>query len=200
MLQCQLGGEEGRFKKLREVGSLLGYPGQPGKLFLPGESGTAIPLLGPHKCCFCPLASRPRRRRQCFTQSLSQDSGVRRVLTTTSDVGNVPRGPRGSGSPGVAHRWLAACPEAWCRLFRGFTARAVCSGCFSNQAHAVGPRQGSWQCTAVGVCRIKALWWGLGKALQRVFVQPMPCGEGVAWHKAGHAQRAEGQAKQKMEV
>ena len=46
----------------------------------------------PHMCRFCPLASVLRWRRRCFTQSLFQSCEVWRVLTTTSDVGNVTLG------------------------------------------------------------------------------------------------------------
>ena len=52
----------------------------------------------------------PHRHRRCFTQSLSQDSDVRRVLTTT-DVRNAP--PGGSGSPSVT-RSGAQHPQAMC--------------------------------------------------------------------------------------
>ena len=48
--------------------------------------GTAVPLLtGAAAAPWRPLHC---RRRQCFTRSLSQDSEVRRLLTTTCDVGN----------------------------------------------------------------------------------------------------------------
>ena len=50
-----------------------------------------------HKCCVHPSASLPRRPRRCSTQNRSQDRGVRRVLTTTSDVGTVTQGPGGMG-------------------------------------------------------------------------------------------------------
>ena len=46
-----------------------------------------------HKCCFCPSASLPRRRRRCFTQNLSRDVEIRRVLTTTTDGGKIKQGP-----------------------------------------------------------------------------------------------------------
>ena len=59
------------------------------------ESGTVIPLL--NRCCFCPLASLPRRRWQRFIVSHSLD---REVLTTT-DVTNVTRGRRVVGGKGV---------------------------------------------------------------------------------------------------
>ena len=38
-------------------------------------------------CRFCPVASLPRRRRQCLAFIHSQDSEVRGVATSTSDVG-----------------------------------------------------------------------------------------------------------------
>ena len=80
-----VGGEGGGFKK-RKWG--------PARLLLPVEG--KLPFArggrnsGPatHKGCICPLAALPRRRRQCSTQSLSQDRGVPRVLTITSDVRN----------------------------------------------------------------------------------------------------------------
>ena len=52
--------------------------------------------------------------------------------------------------------------QAFCHLFQGVTARAVCSGCFSHQSPAAGPRQ----CCAVGVHLTKALLWGLDSALR----------------------------------
>ena len=42
------------------------------------ESGTVVPAT--HECCLCPSASLPSRRRQCSTQSLSQDSAGGGVL------------------------------------------------------------------------------------------------------------------------
>ena len=40
--------------------------------------------------------------------------------------------------------------EAFCQLSRGFTARAVCNGCFSHQSPAVGPRQ----CVQTCLCNV----------------------------------------------
>ena len=72
---------------------------------------------------------------------------------------------------GVCQAWVlpisgAQHVEPFCQLFHGLTARAVCSGCFSYQSPAVGPRQH----IVVGVRPTKALLWALGSALQWVFV------------------------------
>ena len=58
----------------RESSASLANLNSGGKLFLPGERGNSY--CSAHKCCFCPLGSLTCRRRQCSTQSLSQDSGV----------------------------------------------------------------------------------------------------------------------------
>ena len=52
-----------------------------GKLFVLRESGTVVCLL--NKCCFCPSASLPRRRRRCCTQKWSGIGGGVLVLLTS---------------------------------------------------------------------------------------------------------------------
>ena len=45
VVACWVGGEEGGFKKMQEVGSLLGYLTAVEKLFLFCQSGTTVPRL-----------------------------------------------------------------------------------------------------------------------------------------------------------
>ena len=49
-------------------------------------------LPSAHGCRFCPLASLPCRRQQCFARSLPHDSELPRVLSSTNDAGNVTQG------------------------------------------------------------------------------------------------------------
>ena len=82
---------------------------------------------------------------------------------TKSDVDNVTQG---QGVPD--HQVLlttsgAQCAQAFRQLFKGFTALAAPSGCFSHQGPAAGPRQ---CCVVVGHptkallwCPSSALWW-----------------------------------------
>ena len=76
-----------------------------------------------------PLGYLPCWRQQCSTQSVSQHCEVWRVFTAT-DVENVKKG---QGVPD--HQLLPISGtqhvQAFCQLFQGFTARAVCSGYFS---------------------------------------------------------------------
>ena len=59
------------------------------------------------------------------------------------------------------------------RVTRNATTYAVCSGCFSRQGPAMGPRQ----CAAADVCPSKALRWGLGSASVRrgCYSDPLKC-------------------------
>ena len=68
-------------------------------------------FLCSHKCCFCPLACVPRRRRRCFTFGHSLDTEIWRVLTTTG-VGKAPQG-RGL--------WRTK----WCAPFEGLLSFSV---------------------------------------------------------------------------
>ena len=80
-----------------QVFALL-VPSHWGKVSSLGESGRVAPLLtstlSPRRPCHA-------RRQQCFTQRFSPEREARRVLTTTSDVGNVTDGQRGCGPPSV---------------------------------------------------------------------------------------------------
>ena len=84
-----VGAEEGGFKKTAREGQRVGRPNSAGEIVFTAWEWDSCPAT--HKCCFSPLASLPCWRRQCCTQSLSQDSEVWWVLTTT-DVGNVTQG------------------------------------------------------------------------------------------------------------
>ena len=120
------------------------------------ESGTVVPLL-------TIAASAPWHPGAGLLHTNSfQDSEIWRLLTT-ADVGNVTHG-QGVPDHQVLPIGGAQHVNAFCQLFQGSTACAVCSGCFSNQGPASGPRQ----CWAVAVRPTKTLRWGLGIALRRV--------------------------------
>ena len=68
------------------------------------ESRRRIPLL-------TIATSAPRRPSHAFTQSRSQDSEVRRMFTTTSDVGSVTQGP-GVPDPGGGGGATTTGPDA----------------------------------------------------------------------------------------
>ena len=110
-------------KNLREVG----YP-------FTGRKWDSIPA--PHKCCFCPLASLPRWRRRCC----SVPNKLRCPKTAKFGGGSPPHpmretqhGPQGVPDHQVLPIGGAQHVQALCHLLGGFTARTVCSGCFSHR-------------------------------------------------------------------
>ena len=133
-------GEEGGFKTLREVGSLLCFPQQLGKINFTWWEWDSCPAT--HKCCFCPWRPSHTGASMLHTKSFPRQwclEGAHHHRCGKCNTG-----------PGVAgHQMLpvsgAQHAPAFCQLFQGFTARAVCSGCFFYPA--VGPRH----CCAVGV-------------------------------------------------
>ena len=93
-----------------------------------------------HKCCLCPLASLPRRRGRCSTQSGSQGPEVWRVLST-SHVGRVAN--RGYCTQCLC--WgelvdLPTCSSLKCTCFQGVTAHG--SFFFSYQGTRTAPGRG----------------------------------------------------------
>ena len=79
-------------------------------------------------------------RRPCPVLSHSQDGAVRRVLTTTSDVGDAAQGRRGFQSPGVMWRTargaLSRC--RWVLHWCGFP-RGSCPRCLSHSEETCCP-------------------------------------------------------------
>ena len=138
--------KRGGSKKLREP---VGLPNGRGTFFFLYESGTAVPLLT--KCPWRPShASAGVLHTKSFSRQWSLEGAPHHRC------GKCNTGPGGSRSLSVAHRWCSACSGIWCSSYQGI---------------AVGPRQ----CFVVGVRPAKALRWGPGIALQRVFVLPRPC-------------------------
>ena len=80
-----VGGERGRFKKLREGGNLVGYLSPWGESCLYCMRVGQVPRYS--QVLLLPLGIPPMPALACFTQTLPQESEVWRVLTTTRGKG-----------------------------------------------------------------------------------------------------------------